>query len=192
MINTKFDYDYLKEHLPEEFNVEARKLLEGRFAVINDELVEDANAPLFRLGMTVAQVEVDCGWTGITQREIEWMQSQPDRFDAEFNEISGWQEARALDEAEKLKQEKFVAFQQAVSAHLDIEARKKGYDNIINAALRSGFAGPYHDEGVAYASWMDACWQMCYAELAKVEQGLREEPTIEEFLLELPSIVLPG
>lgn len=194
MINTKFDYDYLKDNSSEEFKQEAVKLLEGRFAVINGELGEDANAPLFRLGLTVEQVQNDSGISGLTAREIEWMESQPDRYqlvDGEWAEIEGWEDARALAEAAKLKQEKFGAFQRAVTAYLDSEAHKKGYDNIINAALRSGFSGPYHDEGVAFAVWMDACWKKCYDELARLEQGLRTEPSIDEFLSELPVLVLP-
>jgi len=74
----------------------------------------------------------------------------------------------------------------SIAEYLDVGAKKKNYDNIINAALRAGYAGPFHDEGVQYATWMDACWSNGYTLLSQVESGLIQKPTVEELLGTLP------
>lgn len=78
-----------------------------------------------------------------------------------------------------------------VQNYLDSRARERGYDNIRSAALRSAYAGPFHDEGLAYAQWMDNCWAKCYQILGAVQAGTRAIPTESELLAELPALVLP-
>lgn len=104
------------------------------------------------------------GWVGDPVRKVKYDQDQ---------------EARRL-----------FAATAAVQKMLDDEAKKKNYDDIKSAALRAGYLGPFHDEGVAYAAWMDACWAKCYEILAEVKAG-RAEPTIPELLAEMPPLVLP-
>ena len=77
--------------------------------------------------------------------------------------------------------------------HLNSAARSRKYDNIHTAALRSAYPGPYHEEGVAFATWMDNCNKTGYQILAEVEAGTRQPPeTIEEYLSLLPELVLPS
>jgi hypothetical protein len=78
-------------------------------------------------------------------------------------------------------------FEQFVQARLDAAARAKGYDDIHSAALRAGYLGPFHGEGVAFAAWMDQTWEACYAVLAAVQVGSRAVPTWEQLEAELPS-----
>lgn len=78
----------------------------------------------------------------------------------------------------------------AVTNHLNEKAFEKNYDNIQSAALRAGYPGPFHDEGVIYATWMDACWSYCYQVLADCKASLRTVPSPEELVLELPTITL--
>lgn len=87
--------------------------------------------------------------------------------------------------------DKIQAAESAVEAMLNAGANKRGYDNIINAALRAGYAGPFHDEGVAYATWMDECWAKCYAVMADVKAMKRAEPTPAELVAEMPALLLP-
>lgn len=78
----------------------------------------------------------------------------------------------------------------AVDDRLNTAAKTKGYDSIVTAALRAGYPGPFHDEGVMFATWMDATYATCYALLAEVQAGRRNVPTEAELMAELP--VFPG
>ena len=77
----------------------------------------------------------------------------------------------------------------AVQKHLDKEAQKKQYDTIYTAALRAGYTGPFHDEGVKYATWMDSVWAYVVQVFADVDASIRTLPTSAELLLELPVFV---
>ena len=82
-------------------------------------------------------------------------------------------------------------YQKAHDAHLDAAAKSKRYDSIQSAALRAAFAGPFHDEGVAFANWMDQCNAIGYQIMAEIESGQRVAPTIDEYIAMLPDLVLP-
>lgn len=83
-------------------------------------------------------------------------------------------------------------FQQALDSHLNAPAQAKGYDSIHTAALRAAYPGPWHDEGLAFATWMDACNATGYQILADVQGGRRQPPaSLAAFLAELPALVLP-
>lgn len=83
--------------------------------------------------------------------------------------------------------EKLLRFEKAVTQHLDSHARQKGYDDIKSAALRAALPrSPFHAEGIAYGEWMDEVWAYCYQELDKIRNRQRTEPTIAEFIAELP------
>jgi hypothetical protein len=92
----------------------------------------------------------------------------------------------ALDPAPLTIEERVGALRLAVSDYLDAAAKAKGYDNIINAALRAAYPGPYRAEGTAFATWMDATWQACYGLLAKFGAGELAEPSVEELVSMLP------
>ncbi|UNG19241.1 hypothetical protein [Stutzerimonas zhaodongensis] len=80
----------------------------------------------------------------------------------------------------------------AVQQHMDRIAAERNYDGIQSAALRAALPNsPFHTEGVAYGEWMDACWSHCYQVMADVQGGLREQPSTEELIAELPELVLP-
>jgi hypothetical protein len=79
----------------------------------------------------------------------------------------------------------------AIEAEMNRRAVLKYYDNIKSAALRAGYPGPFHDEGVAFATWMDSCYALAYAVLAEVDAGTRPMPTPEESVAMMPPLVLP-
>jgi hypothetical protein len=87
--------------------------------------------------------------------------------------------------------ERMLILLAGVDAHLHAPAKLKGYDTIRSAALRAGYQGPFHDEGIAFATWMDACYARCYQLLAKFQAGEIPEPTLEELLALLPKLELP-
>ena len=80
----------------------------------------------------------------------------------------------------------------AVQQHLDDTARQRNYDNIKSAALRASYVGPWRAEGIAFAQWMDACWETAYQVQADVANGLRTTPTASELIAELPTLELPA
>lgn len=80
----------------------------------------------------------------------------------------------------------------ALDAHIDAKSRERGYDNRVTCALRAGYAGPYQAECLAFAMWMDACYEAGQQALAAVRSGQRTMPTPEAFIAELPPMVWPG
>jgi hypothetical protein len=79
----------------------------------------------------------------------------------------------------------------ALDAFIDAKARECGYDNRITCALRAAYPGPYQAEGLAFAVWMDTCYQQGTQALAEVMAGKRKAPTIDAFLKSLPSMEWP-
>lgn len=82
-------------------------------------------------------------------------------------------------------------YQAAHDKHLNDAAKARRYDSIHTAALRAGYPGPFHDEGVAFATWMDACNAAGYRILAEIESGERPALTIAEYIALLPALELP-
>lgn len=82
-------------------------------------------------------------------------------------------------------------YQRAHDQHLDAAAKLRRYDSIYTAALRAAFQGPYHDEGVAYATWMEACNEVGYSIRSRIESGDMQPITVDEYIALLPALVLP-
>lgn len=79
----------------------------------------------------------------------------------------------------------------AVTNFMNEKAMERRYDSIYTAALRAGYPGPFHDEGVAYAHWMDVCWASLYTRMSKVLTGQEPYPSVKSLLADLPPLVLP-
>lgn len=73
----------------------------------------------------------------------------------------------------------------AVDGMLQEGAARKRYSSIQSAALRAGYPGPFHDEGVTYATWMDSVYNDCYTLLAAVKSGTQPYPQSTDELLAL-------
>lgn len=73
----------------------------------------------------------------------------------------------------------------------DDKAKERRYANRYTCALRAGYAGPFHAEGVAFASWMDTCNAHAYQIMAEVLAGQRQMPSIEELIADLPTLTWP-
>lgn len=89
-------------------------------------------------------------------------------------------------------QERVAVLLFKVDAHLNAAAKEKGYDDIKSAALRAAYLGPYHAEGMAFATWMDSVYAECYRLLAEFESGALAEPTAEQLIPMLPALDLPS
>ena len=81
-------------------------------------------------------------------------------------------------------------YEKALDDHLDSVARLHRYDTRFTFALRAGFPGPYHDEAVAFATWMDVCNVQAFALLSEVQAGNAVMPTIDAFIDSLPEFSL--
>lgn len=78
-----------------------------------------------------------------------------------------------------------AAILQGMTDLFDTTAQSRHYDNRITCALRAGYPGPFHDEGVAFATWMDNCNAQGYAMLAQVQAGTMPMPAAVEAALAL-------
>ena len=75
-----------------------------------------------------------------------------------------------------------------VQAFMDSIAQTRGYDNIHTACSYVYSTDEvFAKEGKACLEWRDKVWRTCYDILAQVLGGLREVPTLEEVLAELPA-----
>lgn len=80
-----------------------------------------------------------------------------------------------------------------VDKHLNDAAQAKGYDSIVTAALRAALPqSPFHAEGVAFGTWMDAVYAKCYEVLALVTSGVMPEPDWPQLRSLLPPLNLPA
>lgn len=77
-------------------------------------------------------------------------------------------------------------FQKAIQVYMDTEAQSVGYDNILSACSYAAYENPYKVEGQNFLAWRGNVWQYCYNHLELIKIGSRENPTIKEFILELP------
>lgn len=84
-------------------------------------------------------------------------------------------------------------FSVAIQSHMDQTAQAAGYDDIKAAVTYADEpAVPrFQAEGQAFRAWRSRCWAYGYEQLAKVKAGDRPQPTIEQFLEELPLLDLP-
>jgi len=116
MLNTRFDYEYARENNLPGWEDAWLALLE-RWTVVANELVEDQNAPIFRLGFTVAEVAEAVGFSGYTPRQLEWYQGQPDRYqldNGQYVEAADYLAKRLVSAKQELQQ----ANRSACTAHI--------------------------------------------------------------------------
>jgi hypothetical protein len=73
----------------------------------------------------------------------------------------------------------------AMDKLFDTTAQSRHYDNRITCAMRAGYPGPFHAEGVAFATWMDTQNAKAYAMLAQVQAGTMAMPATVEAALDL-------
>jgi phage terminase Nu1 subunit (DNA packaging protein) len=81
----------------------------------------------------------------------------------------------------------------AITAMMDGKAREQRYDSAVSISTYTSSTNPvWQAEAQAFVDWRDAVWTYSYAELDKVLAGSRAQPTIDEFLTELPPLVWPS
>lgn len=83
-------------------------------------------------------------------------------------------------------------YRRAIQVRIDTAASERGYDS---GASCSSYANSTNQgwaaEATAFIAWRDAVWIYAYGELAKVSGGQRAQPTIDQFIAELPTLTWP-
>ena len=83
-------------------------------------------------------------------------------------------------------------FRRTIQACIDAKAQERGYDGGQTIATYIGSTvAQWAAEAQAFVAWRDAVWVHAYAELEKVQNGIRLPPTPEEFCAELPALEWP-
>ncbi|WP_349433560.1 hypothetical protein [Pararhizobium sp. A13] len=83
-------------------------------------------------------------------------------------------------------------YSSAIQAHLEAKARERRYDSLQSAVSYRNDANPqFAAEAEALFAWRSAVWTYATAELGRVTAGERAQPTVAEFIAELPAFVWP-
>lgn len=85
-----------------------------------------------------------------------------------------------------------ASYDAALMSTYQAAAQSMGYDSWQTCALRAYRPGPFEAEGTAFYDWMEACNVKGYEILADVTGGKREQPSIKQFLAEMPAFVRPS
>ena len=85
-------------------------------------------------------------------------------------------------------------FERAVQGKLNGAAIAAKYDSIENAVsyAEEPAVPKFQNDGKAFRAWRSLVWAYAYEQLALVLAGERAQPTVDEFLLELPQLELPA
>lgn len=80
-----------------------------------------------------------------------------------------------------------------IQARIDATARERQYDSGATLAGYVNSTVPqWAAEATAFVAWRDDVWAYALVELDKVTSGTREQPTVDEFLAELPVFEWPA
>ena len=84
-------------------------------------------------------------------------------------------------------------YKAAIIAMLDAAAQQRRYDDAVSISTYvSSTNQQWAAEASAFIAWRDAVWAYAYVELEKVMGGQRPQPTVAEFLNELPALIWPS
>lgn len=83
-------------------------------------------------------------------------------------------------------------YEARVQGHIDITARSRGYRSGDALATYVSSAIPtWNAEAQAFIIWRDSVWVYAHTELAKVLAAERTQPTLADFIAELPAMEWP-
>lgn len=82
-------------------------------------------------------------------------------------------------------------YEAALETMLDEKAQERTWKDCMSARAAAGYPSSFQPEGIAFVVWWTGCWEMAHSILAEVQAGTRTIPTVEEFLAEMPELVLP-
>ncbi len=85
-----------------------------------------------------------------------------------------------------------TTYTMAIQMHIDAIAAARSYGNGIScASYKDSTNVQWASEATTFIAWRDSVWGYAFTELAKVQAGTRTQPTVDDFITELPAIVWP-
>ena len=85
-----------------------------------------------------------------------------------------------------------ATYRKAIQVLIDGKAQEKQYDDGNSLASYVNSTVPeWAIEAQTFVAWRDQVWACALAELAKVQSGERPQPSVEDFLAELPAFGWP-
>lgn len=83
-------------------------------------------------------------------------------------------------------------YENAIQNLVDSTAREKQFrDGVTLASYTASTKPKWAAEAQAFVAWRDNVWFYAYGELAKVQAGQRQQPTVDQFLDEIAPIAWP-
>lgn len=83
-------------------------------------------------------------------------------------------------------------YENAIQNLVDSTARERQFRDGVTLASYIGSTKPkWAAEAQAFVAWRDNVWHYAYGELAKVQAGQRQRPTVDQFLTEIAPIAWP-
>ena len=83
-------------------------------------------------------------------------------------------------------------YENAIQNLVENTAREKQFrDGVTLASYTASTKPKWAAEAQAFVAWRDNVWFYAYGELAKVQAGQRQQPTVEQFLGEIAPIAWP-
>lgn len=83
-------------------------------------------------------------------------------------------------------------YENAIQNLVDSTARERQFrDGVTLASYTASTKPKWAAEAQAFVAWRDNVWSYAYGELAKVQDGQRQQPTVDRFLDEIARIAWP-
>lgn len=103
----------------------------------------------------------------------------------------GYETYYPTDETVETPEQTIANLTRVLDNHLDNVAKERLYNDRFTCALRAGYPGPFQEEALAFAQWMDECNFTGYSIIAQCKAGTRDIPTAEELIDAMPEMVWP-
>lgn len=84
-------------------------------------------------------------------------------------------------------------YRTAIQSLIDAKAQEKDYDSGATLASYVNSTIPqWASEATAFVAWRDQVWAYALAELDRVQKAERDQPSVDDFLAELPAFEWPA
>lgn len=122
---------------------------------------------------------------------IEIADTQRDEFLAHQGQRR-WQNGTVVEYEPPSAAPTVSEYEGAIQSLVDQTARERQFrDGVTMASYVASTNEQWASEAQAFVAWRDGVWAFAYSELAKVQAGEREQPSVADFLTEIEPIVWP-
>lgn len=130
---------------------------------------------------------VDVHGSNIPEGAVELTQYQYNEL-LENQATKRWDGSRVVDYDPPPHIPTIEEYRMAIQSMIDTKAQEKDYDSGATLASYVNSTIPeWSAEATAFVAWRDDVWLHALTELDKVQNGQREQPSVESFLAELPT-----